>query len=163
MKITFADEPPTAVQWGTAASPAGPLVVGVDGKGRICRIAFQRDRDAKDILAEWQMEWPHTVFTRGGKIGDLSDYPVCVIGTAFQHSVWRVMAKIPRGSVTTYGGIAAAIGKHKAARAVGTACGANLVPYVIPCHRVIAGNGKLGGFSSGLDVKKKLLQAEGWL
>ena len=73
------------------------------------------------------------------------------------------MAKIPAGRVVTYGGLAARIGKPKASRAVGGACGANPVPYMVPCHRVIASNGALGGFSGGLDVKEKLLKAEGYL
>jgi O-6-methylguanine DNA methyltransferase len=82
-------------------------------------------------------------------------------GTAFQKSVWRELKKIPRGQTRTYGEIAAAIGKPKAVRAVGSACGANPLPVFIPCHRVVAKTG-LGGFGSGLPWKKLLLEMEGW-
>ena len=81
-------------------------------------------------------------------------------GTEFQRAVWKQMQKIPRGQTRTYGEIAAAIGRPKAVRAVGSACGANPIPLFIPCHRVTAQNG-LGGFGSGLPWKIMLLQAEG--
>jgi O-6-methylguanine DNA methyltransferase len=69
--------------------------------------------------------------------------------------------KISLGKTKSYGEIAAAIGNPKAVRAVGGACGANPVPVLVPCHRVLAANNKLGGFSSGLDWKRKLLAYEG--
>ena len=80
--------------------------------------------------------------------------------TEFQRAVWREMKKIPRGQTRTYGEIAAAIGRPKAVRAVGTACGANPLPVFIPCHRVVAANGP-GGFGSGLPWKLLLLNLEG--
>ncbi len=83
------------------------------------------------------------------------------IGTPFQIAVWNELKKIPRGQTRTYGQIAAAIGRPCAARAVGSACGANPLPIFIPCHRVVAKNG-LGGFGSGLPWKKLLLKEEGW-
>ena len=83
-------------------------------------------------------------------------------GTEFQRAVWREMKKIPRGQTRTYGEIAAVIGRPKAVRAVGTACGANPLPVFIPCHRVTAKNG-LGGFGSGLSWKILLLKSEGAL
>ena len=82
-------------------------------------------------------------------------------GTEFQKAVWKEMLKIPRGQTRTYGEIAAAIGRPKAARAVGAACGANPIPLWIPCHRVVAQNG-LGGFGRGLPWKKLLLAMEQW-
>ena len=82
-------------------------------------------------------------------------------GTEFQQSVWRAMLKIPPGQTRSYGEIAQAIGKPKAVRAVGGACGANPIPVLVPCHRVLAAHRKLGGFSSGLDWKRKLLAREG--
>ncbi|MFA6172659.1 MAG: MGMT family protein [Kiritimatiellales bacterium] len=83
-------------------------------------------------------------------------------GTKFQQAVWREMKKIPRGRTRTYGEIAAAIGRPKAVRAVGSACGANPLPVFIPCHRVVAAN-SLGGFGSGLPWKILLLKMEGAL
>jgi len=82
-------------------------------------------------------------------------------GTDFQRSVWRELLKIRSGSTRSYGELAARLRKPGAARAVGAACGANPVPVLVPCHRVLAANGRLGGFSGGLDWKKRLLSAEG--
>ena len=83
--------------------------------------------------------------------------------TEFQKAVWREMRKIYPGKTKSYGEIAERIGKPKAVRAVGGACGANPVPVLVPCHRVLAANKKLGGFSGGLDWKRKLLKREGIL
>jgi O-6-methylguanine DNA methyltransferase len=80
-------------------------------------------------------------------------------GTAFQTAVWRELKKIPRGQTRTYGEIAAAIGRPTAVRAVGAACGANPLPVLIPCHRVVAKTG-IGGFSGGLPWKRLLLELE---
>lgn len=87
--------------------------------------------------------------------------PLDLAGTEFQKSVWRALRKISPGKTKSYGEIARAIGKPKAVRAVGGACGANPVPVLIPCHRVLAANRKLGGFSGGLDWKRLLLAREG--
>jgi O-6-methylguanine DNA methyltransferase len=81
--------------------------------------------------------------------------------TEFQKSVWRALRKIRRGQTRSYGEIARAIGKPKAVRAVGGACGANPIPVLVPCHRVLAANGKIGGFSGGLNRKRELLAREG--
>jgi methylated-DNA-[protein]-cysteine S-methyltransferase len=91
------------------------------------------------------------------------DVPLAPQGTAFQQSVWRELAKIPFGSTSTYGAVARAIGQPQAARAVGGAIGANPLPLVIPCHRVLAGDGRLTGFSGGDGVPTKvaLLTLEG--
>ncbi len=83
-------------------------------------------------------------------------------GTEFQQAVWSALKKIPRGQTRTYGEIAAAAGRPKAVRAVGSACGANPLPVFIPCHRVVAKNGP-GGFGSGLPWKVLLLTMEGAL
>lgn len=80
-------------------------------------------------------------------------------GTEFQRSVWKAMQKIPFGEVRTYKWIAEQIGRPRASRAVGNACGANPIPLIIPCHRVVGASG-LGGFSCGLHIKKKLLDFE---
>jgi O-6-methylguanine DNA methyltransferase len=81
--------------------------------------------------------------------------------TEFQQAVWRELLKIPAGQTKSYGEIAGAMGKPKAVRAVGGACGANPIPVLVPCHRVLAANKKLGGFSGGLDWKRRLLAREG--
>lgn len=84
-------------------------------------------------------------------------------GTLFQRSVWRLVAKIPFGKTQTYGQLARALNNPGAARAVGAANGANPVPIVIPCHRVVQSDGKLGGYGGGLDAKDALLRLEGAL
>ncbi len=81
-------------------------------------------------------------------------------GTKFQKRVWDYLMKIPYGKLVTYGEIAKKIGKPKAARAVGNAVGANPVPVIVPCHRVVATDG-LGGYSCGVRIKKNLLKLEG--
>ncbi|MGA2604556.1 MAG: methylated-DNA--[protein]-cysteine S-methyltransferase [Verrucomicrobiia bacterium] len=82
-------------------------------------------------------------------------------GTAFQQAVWRALKTIPRGETRSYGWVAQKIGQPKASRAVGAACGANPVPVIVPCHRVIASDGSIGGFGGGLPLKRRLLQIEG--
>ena len=81
--------------------------------------------------------------------------------TPFQVKVWQALRAIPYGRVRSYGWVARKIGKPRAARAVGAACGANPVPLLVPCHRVVAGDGSLGGFSGGLSNKRRLLKLEG--
>ncbi len=83
-------------------------------------------------------------------------------GTPFQISIWRELLKIPYGQVKTYREIAKKIGNPRAARAIGNAVGANPIPIIVPCHRVVATNG-LGGYSCGIVIKKKLLALEGAL
>lgn len=81
-------------------------------------------------------------------------------GTTFQLSVWKSLLKIKLGRTQSYGEIAKSIKKPKAVRAVGGACGANPIPLLVPCHRVLAANGKIGGFSGGSGWKEKLLARE---
>jgi methylated-DNA-[protein]-cysteine S-methyltransferase len=80
--------------------------------------------------------------------------------TAFQQAVWNATAEIPFGETRSYGWVAKKIKHPKAARAVGQALGANPIPIIIPCHRVIGATGRLGGFSTGLEMKKRLLALE---
>jgi O-6-methylguanine DNA methyltransferase len=82
-------------------------------------------------------------------------------GTDFQQRVWDALLRIPAGHTKSYGEIAEAVGEPKAARAVGAACGSNPIPVIIPCHRVLAANGKRGGYSGAAGWKEKLLVLEG--
>ncbi len=82
-------------------------------------------------------------------------------GTPFQKKVWRAVQQIPRGQTKTYGQIASELGSPGASRAIGAANGANPVPILVPCHRVLASGGKLGGYAGGLKVKDALLRLEG--
>jgi AraC family transcriptional regulator of adaptative response/methylated-DNA-[protein]-cysteine methyltransferase len=88
------------------------------------------------------------------------DFPIDVKASVFQLKVWRYLQTIPRGEVRTYGEVAKAIGDAGASRAVGTACGANKVALVIPCHRVIRGDKGLGGYRWGMERKTALLEGE---
>jgi methylated-DNA-[protein]-cysteine S-methyltransferase len=82
-------------------------------------------------------------------------------GTAFQLDVWSQLVDIPYGTTTTYGRVAAAIGRPSGSRAVGAAVGANPIGIIIPCHRVVGADGSLTGFAGGLDTKVALLRTEG--
>lgn len=82
-------------------------------------------------------------------------------GTEFQQRVWRVLRGITPGRTRSYAELARAIGRAKAVRAVGNACGANPIPVLVPCHRVLAANEGLGGFSAGMKWKRLLLAREG--
>lgn len=82
------------------------------------------------------------------------------LGTPFQHAVWQELRRIPCGVVRSYGDIARQLGKPQASRAVGSAIGANPLAILIPCHRVLRGDGGIGGYHWGLDAKRALLAAE---
>lgn len=88
------------------------------------------------------------------------DIPFDLKGTSFEKKVWKALLRIPYGKTKSYGEIAREVGLPKGARAVGNACGKNPLPIIIPCHRVVAGNGGLGGYTGGLGIKKKLLRIE---
>ena len=91
------------------------------------------------------------------------ELPLQVQGTPFQKAVWAQISRIPYGATTTYGEIARAVGRPKAARAVGAAVGANPLSIFIPCHRVVGADGSLTGYGGGLEMKAALLQLEGVL
>lgn len=98
-------------------------------------------------------------YFRGGR-PDFSRLPLRMDGTPFQQEVWKALQAIPYGETRTYGQIASTIGRPKAVRAVGGACGRNPLPIVVPCHRVVGADGSLTGFSCGLDRKRFLLSLE---
>jgi len=86
--------------------------------------------------------------------------PLDLCGTRFELSVWKALKKIPGGRTLSYKEVAVLLKKPDAARAVGNACGRNPVPIIIPCHRVIKGNGEMGGYTGGVKIKKTLLETE---
>jgi AraC family transcriptional regulator of adaptative response/methylated-DNA-[protein]-cysteine methyltransferase len=90
----------------------------------------------------------------------LARIPLDIRGTVFQRKVWEQLRRIPAGETRSYGEIARAIGAPRAVRAVGSACGANPVALVVPCHRALRADGSLGGYAWGLERKKKLLAIE---
>ena len=98
-------------------------------------------------------------YFRGGRRD--FDLPLAPAGTPFQQRVWQELCRIPYGHTATYGEIARRIGLPKGPRAIGQANHRNPIPIVIPCHRVIAAQGALGGYGGGLDIKIRLLKLEG--
>ncbi len=97
----------------------------------------------------------------GGEITDFTDELDLSGATAFQREVWQAARHIPYGETRSYGWVAAEMGRPGAARAVGQALGRNPLPIIIPCHRVLAADGGIGGFGGGIEVKKFLLSLEG--
>lgn len=142
-------------------TPIGGVEVITDG-GRLKALNFTNARPtaltARDPIVE-----ELRAFFRGER-RDLREIPVDLSdSTDFERRVYKATRQIPFGKVATYGQIAKAIGKPNAQRAVGQALGKNPVALVIPCHRVIASDGGLGGFTGGLHWKRKLLRYEGVL
>lgn len=159
--VTFTSIPPEHVYWNVTNAGIGPLLVGFTVDKQLCRLTFLAKRKAAAVVKEWRKEWPHTTFSEKPKTPRAlgPEAPILLVGTDFQHRVWSALLDIPSGQTVTYGELAARIGRPKAARAVGTALGANPVPLFVPCHRVVASNG-LGGFTGGLAIKKRLLTTE---
>ncbi|MBU7017532.1 MAG: MGMT family protein [Theionarchaea archaeon] len=111
------------------------------------------ERNGKaDEIAENVIKWI--------EFGKVFSYPCAVTGTPFQQKVYQMIQEIPKGKVTTYKIVAEKMGT-KSYRAVGQALGANPIPLLIPCHRVIGSDRRLTGFGGGIDLKKKILRAEG--
>ncbi len=106
-------------------------------------------QQAADEIAAY-LGQAHTLFTT----------PIATLGTAFQRRVWDFLRTIPAGETMSYGAVAAAVGSPGASRAVGMACGRNPIPIIVPCHRVVAADGSLHGFSAGLWRKEWLLEHE---
>jgi len=88
------------------------------------------------------------------------DMPLLMVGTEFQKRVWNALRRVPYGATSTYGQIAEAIGSPKAVRAVGNANSVNPISIIVPCHRIIGGDGGLVGYGGGLSVKRRLLELE---
>ena len=95
-----------------------------------------------------------------GDFDALAQVPVQQHGSSVQEEVWQELGNVPAGQPASYSEVAELIGRPKAARAVGSACGANRVAPFVPCHRVVAADGSLGGYGYGLDVKSWLLRHE---
>lgn len=159
-EISFSNTPPDEVLWSVAPSAVSPLLLGFTKQKQLCRVTFLEKRKPAAALKEWKKEWPSSAFTENPKTPRLTPQtPIHLVGSDFQHRVWAALLDIPAGEVLTYGELAAKIGKPSAARAVGTALGANPVPLVVPCHRIVASTG-LGGFTGNLEIKRALLNTE---
>jgi methylated-DNA-[protein]-cysteine S-methyltransferase len=95
-----------------------------------------------------------------GELRIIDDLPVATAGTPFQREVWQALRNIPCGATTSYGKLAATIGRPSAVRAVGLANGSNPIAVIVPCHRVIGSNGTLTGYGGGIERKRWLLNHE---
>lgn len=139
-------------------SPVGPLVIHEDDEA-IVRLGWGRATDNADTPLLQEAHAQLTAYF-GGSLKRF-DLPTYVNGSDFQRAVYDVMSAIPYGETLTYGDIAKLTGNS--AQAVGNACGANPIPIIIPCHRVMGAGGKLVGFSGagGVETKVHLLRLEG--
>ena len=164
-------------------SPMGRLLVAATSRG-LCRVAFGDDDER--LEDELRHEFAHAEIIRRDEVsatiddpasaliawsativasidGDLShmqEMPLDIRATAFQMRVWSMLRTVTRGTTTTYGDLADALGVSGASRAVGRACASNPLALVIPCHRVVSRDGSLGGYRWGLERKRALLAAE---
>lgn len=147
----------------TLASPLGTLLL-VSSGGKLTQLIWGADAiqpqgiqlPQNDVLEQASEELKAYFF--GSKLG--FSVPIAPDGTAFQKTVWQALRKLPHGHTTSYGELASRVGNPQGARAVGGAVGANPLPIIIPCHRVLRAGNRLGGFSGGLAIKRKLLRLE---
>lgn len=149
-------------------SPLGPIIVAATRKG-LAGVWFDGQRHLPETQ-EWPQRNDHPVLLKAVK--QLREYfdgkrtafdlPLDLHGgTPFQQSVWQALLQIRSGETTSYGKLSKLIGKPAAVRAVGAAVGRNPVSVIVPCHRVLGGDGSLTGYAGGLDKKTALLKLEG--
>lgn len=165
------------IRYGIHETPFGACLIATTERG-ICNLHFLASDDQAVAAQALQTEWPEADIRADqqgtGELRELiaqywhsrtfspthrSPLVLHVKGTNFQIQVWQALLNIPFGELTTYQGVATAIGKPTAARAIGNAIGRNPVGYLIPCHRVIRGSGEIGGYRWGWERKTVLL---GW-
>jgi AraC family transcriptional regulator, regulatory protein of adaptative response / methylated-DNA-[protein]-cysteine methyltransferase len=162
------------ITWSIAPCSLGQLLVATTARG-VCAVEFgQHESELTRRLAS---RFPNAVLTPAGQgasrliariasiveeptRGARTPIPLDVRGTAFQRRVWKALEQIPAGATRSYGQVAAAVGAPAAARAVARACAANPVAVLIPCHRVVRGDGTAGGYRWGVDRKRTLLARE---
>tara|TARA_R110000782_G_scaffold117364_2_gene207552 strand:- start:27988 stop:29040 length:1053 start_codon:yes stop_codon:yes gene_type:complete len=157
------------IRFAVADSILGPMLVAGTDKG-LCRISFDEgEAELRARFPQADILPPDPAFEAlvtqlvalvDDPVRAAADLPVDVRGTAFQQAVWQALRAIPPGETRSYAEIAAAVGRPKAVRAVGTACGDNSLAVLIPCHRVLRGDGGLGGYAYGLERKRALLKRE---
>lgn len=162
------------IRWAITRTVIGSALVAVTERG-VCAIALGDDDAA--LLAELQREFPKAQLQRidAGRDdylvprlqavaerlrGHAAALPLDLVGTAFQQRVWQALMTIPRGETRSYREIAEQLGMPRAARAVARACAQNRLAVVVPCHRVVRGDGSLGGYRWGLPTKQQLLDDE---
>jgi AraC family transcriptional regulator of adaptative response/methylated-DNA-[protein]-cysteine methyltransferase len=165
-----------AISWAVGTTPLGAVCIGATDRG-ICYLQFGDDADA--LRAQLASEYPHAALEPmaaqavpafeawmsalnahlEGRLPHL-DLPLDIRGTAFQVRVWNYLRSIPYGEVVSYGEAAAAIEAPRATRALASACAKNRIAVLVPCHRVIRGDGGLGGYRWGAARKRTLIDVE---
>jgi AraC family transcriptional regulator of adaptative response/methylated-DNA-[protein]-cysteine methyltransferase len=164
------------IAYAYRATALGPLLMAATTRG-VCFAQFGRSESA--LIAQLKGEFPRASLTAStmSQSPELNawiealeahiatstprpEVPLDLRGTAFQIQVWKFLLGVPSGSVVSYGEVAQAIGAPKAFRAAASACAANRIAVLIPCHRVLRGNGDLGGYRWGLERKRALLDHE---
>lgn len=163
------------IRWGWQPSPFGDCLLMATDRG-VCGIAYAQTEGGGEgraaAFADMTARWPSATFVEdeagtaslAARVFDTalrrgSPLPLHLCGTNFQIRVWDALLRIPPGALVTYGGIAAAIGDPRAARAVGAAVGANPISWIIPCHRAILSNGYLRDYAWGKPRKAAMI---GW-
>ena len=165
---------PELVVYRLARTTLGFAVVAASARG-ICCLALGDEADG--LTAGLKRRWPGAGASSGGvgRDGEMltaalealerpteaCELPLDLRGTPFQLAVWAQLRQIPAGNVISYAELARRVGRPKALRAAAAACGANPVGVLVPCHRVIASDGGLGGFGFGVAIKRELLRREG--
>ena len=164
-----------ALRWSTLDTALGTALVAASARG-ICMVELGADEPA--LQAKLRAEFPRAELQRvdAGRdaflaprvravadvlAGKQARVDVDLLGTAFQRKVWDALMRIPPGETRSYAEVAAQLGAPNAARAVAGACARNRVAVLVPCHRVVRGDGSAGGYRWGLPLKRRLLQREG--
>lgn len=160
------------IRYGFGSSRYGKIVVGITEKG-VCSILFGATQ--KEMLEDLQSRFSNATLSRDAdylepivaSIVEKINSPESAVnlsldiqGTAFQEKVWAALQEIPAGVTATYSDVASRIGKPKASRAVASACAANPLAVIVPCHRVVRAGGELSGYRWGIDRKRRLLEDE---
>ncbi|HEX6098154.1 MAG TPA: methylated-DNA--[protein]-cysteine S-methyltransferase [Thermoanaerobaculia bacterium] len=156
-------------------TPIGTLHAAFDEQGRLTELGFRESSSRRVFESSREGSTPPLEDLSTRRLEDLSaelreyfagkrktfDFPLAPKGTEFQLAVWNALLEIPYGDTRTYAQLAHRIGRPSAVRAVGAANGANPIPVIIPCHRVIGSNGTLTGYGGGIERKQWLLALEG--
>jgi AraC family transcriptional regulator of adaptative response/methylated-DNA-[protein]-cysteine methyltransferase len=162
------------LRWATVDTALGLALVAVSERG-VCAVLLGDDVDA--LEADLRDEFPKARLQRvdagrdeflAPRVREVAQalasgsgrVPVELVGTAFQHRVWQALMRIPAGTTMTYAELAGELGQPRAARAVARACASNRVAVLVPCHRIVRGDGSLGGYRWGLPRKQALLDGE---
>lgn len=161
------------IEFGVAPSPFGLMLAGLTERG-VCHLGFVASADRAGATRELHAAWPNARLRWNPEaVAELArrifapaagerraPLRLQVRGSQFQLKVWQALLSLPHDELTSYGALAAAVDKPEAARAVGTAVGANPIAWLIPCHRVLRAGGALGGYHWGVDRKRAMLAWE---